>query len=393
MTGASPGHYDLLLRGGTVLEAGDGARPRTADIAVHQGRIVLVGDLSAASADKVVDADGCFVVPGLVDIHVHVYDAVTPIGIPADPNCVAKGVTTVVDAGSAGAHNYSGFKRFAVDPALTRVRALLNVATLGMVAHSVSNKVSEVADFRHLPAGPAIQTIERNRDTILGVKLRLMPDVEGSRDLDALDRAREVADAVELPLMLHYVNRPVPIGEILDRLRPGDILTHCFHGHKNGVLAEGGHVSPAVREAVERGVRLDVGHGWVSFSFDVAERALADGLLPETISTDLHHYCVTGPVFDLPTLMSKFMALGLSFEQVVRRTTGAAAAALPFDDPVGTLAVGAPADIAVLQIVEGTFTFRDCHGRTRTGEQLIRPVATVKDGAVYGTGTRAGLDL
>lgn len=385
--------FDVLVKGGVVVDPATGARPTQTDIGVYDGRIAAMGNLSDTRAVKTLDATGLYVVPGLVDIHVHVFDAVTPIGVPADPNCIAKGVTTVVDAGSAGAHNYPGFKRYAIQQSVTTVRAMLNVSTLGMVAHSVSNKVSEVADFRHLPLEPAIQTIERNRDTIVGVKLRLMPDVEGGRDLDALALAREVADAVQLPLMLHYVNRPVAIGAILERLAPGDILTHCFHGHRNGVLEASGSVSDAVRAAVDRGVRLDVGHGWVSFSFETAEQALEDGLMPTTISTDLHHYCVTGPVFDLPTLMSKFMALGMTFEQVVECTTSAAAASLPFVDKIGTLGIGSVADIAVLELAQGKFLFTDCHRQTRSGSHLVRPVATVKHGAVYGTGTRTGLDL
>jgi dihydroorotase len=386
--------YDLLIKDGTILDPMLDVSGQRADVAIRGSLIAHVGhDIPEDSAERVIRADGCYVVPGLIDIHVHVFDAVTPIGIPADPNCVAKGVTTVVDAGSAGAHNFPGFKQYSCDAAATRVRALLNVSTLGMVAHSVANKVSEVADFRYMPIAPAIRTIERNRDLILGVKLRLMPDVEGGRDIDALKIAREIADAVDLPLMLHYVNRPYEIRDVLGHLGPGDILTHCFHGHKNGVLDERGRVKPEVREAVDRGVRLDVGHGWVSFSYEVAEKAIADGLLPTTISTDLHHYCVLGPVFDLPTLMSKFLDLGLSLEQVIERTTTSAASSFQFEEEIGTLRDGAVADVAVLELVEGDFRFVDCHGNTRNANQKLRPVASVRDGAVHGTGARTGLAM
>jgi len=386
--------YDVLVKGGTLLDPAHPSTGQHLDVGVRGDEILEIGpDLAAERADRVLDASGGLVAPGLIDVHVHVYDAVTPIGIPADANCVAKGVTTVVDAGSAGAHNFPGFKRFAVEPVATRVRAVLNVSTLGMVAHSVANQVSEVADFRHLPLGPAVQTIERNRDVIVGVKLRLMRDIDGGEDLVALRKAREVADAVELPLMLHCVNRPVPIGEVLALLRSGDVFTHCFNGHKNGVLGDDRRVHPAVRDAVERGVRFDVGHGWVSFSYDVAERALEDGLLPTTISTDLHHYCVLGPVFDLPTLMSKFLGLGMTLDEVIERTTASAASSFAFGEDIGGLRVGAAADIAVLELIDGDFRFVDCHGAERMATQRLLPVATVRAGAVFGAGTRTGLEM
>jgi dihydroorotase len=309
---------------------------------------------------------------------------VAPLAIPADPNCVAKGVTTVLDAGSAGAHTFPGFRRYVIDIAQTRVRALLNISVVGQSTHSPDNPHGELLDLRYANPGLAVRTIERHRDVILGIKIRLSRDIAGDNDLKALHLAREAADAVKLPMMVHIGDTHTPLLDILPVLRGGDVITHCFHGREGGILDERGRILPAVRTAVGRGVHLDVGHGAGSFLFEVAEKALAQDLLPGTISSDLHQFNIHGPVFDLATTLSKFLLLGLTLEQVIARVTTHPAQTFGFEAGLGTLREGAEADVSVFALQEGDFTFTDSLGRRRVGHRKLSPVATVKSGRLYG---------
>jgi dihydroorotase len=379
-----PKRYDLLIKGGRVIDPSqDLSAPR--DVAILGRKIARVAaDIPEAGAGHVLDARGAVVTPGLIDVHVHVYDGVAPLGIPADPNCVAKGVTTVVDAGSAGAHTFPGFRKYVIDVAETRVRALLNVSVVGQSTLSPDNPHGELLDLRYANPGLAVRTIERHRDVILGVKVRLSRNIAGENDLQALRLAREAADAVKLPVMAHIGDTHTPLKDLLPALRAGDVITHCFHGREGGILDDRGRVLPDVLAAVGRGVHLDVGHGAGSFAFEVAERALAQGLLPGTISSDLHQFNVHGPVFDLATTLSKFLHLGLSLEQVVARVTAHPAKLFGFAEGLGTLREGAEADVAVFSLREGDFSFTDGMGHRRIGHRKLIPVATVKSGRLYG---------
>jgi dihydroorotase len=253
--------YDLLIKGGRVVDPSQnlsGAR----DVAVVGHSIARVAaDIPQDDARHVLDVRGMVVTPGLIDVHVHVYDGVAPLAIPADPNCVAKGVTTVLDAGSAGANTFPGFRKYVIDVAQTRVRALLNISVVGQSTHSPDNPHGELLDLRYANPALAVRTIERHRDVILGIKIRLSRDIAGDNDLKALHLAREAAEAVKLPMMVHIGDTHTPLQDILPVLRAGDVITHCFHGREGGILDERGRVLPAVRTAVGRGVHLDVGHG------------------------------------------------------------------------------------------------------------------------------------
>jgi len=377
--------YDLLIRGGRVI---DPSQPLSAerDIAVAAGKIVrLAQTIPAKEARQVLDARGKIVTPGLVDVHVHVYDGVAPLGIPADPNCIAKGVTTVVDAGSAGAHTFPGLRKYVIDVVETRVFALLNISVVGQSTLSEDNENGELLDLRYADPKLAIRTIERNRDVILGVKVRLSRNIAADHDLAALRLAREAADAVRLPLMAHIGGTHSPLKDILALLVKGDVITHSFHGRDNGILDARGRILPEVRSAVERGVHIDVGHGRGSFSFDVAEKAIKQDLLPGTISSDVHQFNVNGPVFDLATTLSKFLHLGLTLDQVIQRSATNPARTFAFPRGIGTLAEGAEADIAVFAEAEGKFELTDAMGQTRTGNRKLVPVATVKSGRIYGS--------
>ncbi|PYV16424.1 MAG: amidohydrolase/deacetylase family metallohydrolase [Acidobacteria bacterium] len=377
--------YDLLIKGGRVIDPAQALLDQR-DVAVAGGKIArLDRDIPAREARQVLDARGKIVAPGLIDVHVHVYDGVAPLGIPADPNCIAKGVTTVLDAGSAGAHTFPGLRKYVINVVETRVFAALNISVVGQSTLSEDNENGELLDLRYADPRLAIRTIERNRDVILGVKVRLSRNIAGDHDLAALRLAREAADAVRLPVMAHIGSTHSPLKDILALLSKGDVITHSFHGRDNGILDGRGRVLPEVRAAVERGVHLDVGHGRASFSFDVAEKALRQELLPGTISSDVHQFNVHGPVYDLVTTLSKFLHLGLSLEAVIERSATNPARTFAFPSGLGTLRAGAEADVAVLSVMEGNFDLTDAQGETRVGHRKLVPVATVKSGRLYGS--------
>ena len=377
--------YDLLVKGGRVVDPSQGLSAER-DVAISGHRVARVAaNIPESEALHVLKAADKIVTPGLIDIHTHVYDGVAPLGIPADPNCVAKGVTTVVDAGSSGAHTFPGLRKYVINVADTRVFALLNISLVGQSTMSPDNEWGELLDLRYLNPKLAIKTIERNRDVIVGLKIRLSRSITGPHDLEALALAREASEAVNLPIMVHIGDSYSPLKEVLARLKKGDVITHTFHGRERGILDERGRVLPEVRKAVANGVHLDVGHGAGSFSFDTAEKALEQDVLPGTISSDLHQYNVHGPVFDLATTLSKFLHLGLSLDQVIERVTTNPARTFGQMEGLGTLKEGAEADVAVFSLEEGDFEFVDAMGAKRMGHRKLNPVATVKAGKLYGS--------
>ena len=371
--------YDLLISGGTVVDPAQGLNHRR-DVAISGGHVRAVAErIDPAQAKQVLDASGLLVTPGLVDVHVHVYDGVSHYGVDADTYVLPSGVTTAIDAGSAGhADTFEGLRRYVIEVSETRLKACLNISTTGMV----SPVVGELEDIRLIDPKKAIEVCERHRDVIVGVKARISENLAGNNALPALHRAREAADAVGLPIMIHP-NAPVcTLDDILHEMKAGDLLTHCYHGLDEGILDDDGRVRASVRDAVNRGVHLDVGHGQGSFSWSVAESALAQDLVPSTISSDLHAYNFDGPVFDLATTLSKFLHLGLDLSDALHRCTVTPAEILGMQGQIGTLAVGAHADAALFREEIGAHTFEDAHGQTRTGERRLVPVKVVKGGKV-----------
>ena len=376
------GPYDLLLAGGTLLDPAQGTRAAT-NVAFAAGNVAAVGPhLSAADAKDTVDCSGRIVAPGMIDLHVHVFWGVSHYGIEPDPHCVAKGVTTAVDAGSAGADTFPGFRKYVIDVSATRLFAQLNISSQGML----TREIGELDDLRYASVPKAIAMIERHRDVILGVKVRLTRNSIVSREsgIRPLYLAREAADAVRLPIMVHPQDAWCDsLDDILAVMRGGDILTHCFHGDSHGILDGDGKVRRSVREAIERGVIFDVGHGRGSFSWEVAERALEQGIGPTTISSDLHVYNVAGPVYDLATTVSKFLHLGLSLEGALHKVTATPARVLGMSDQIGTLRVGAWADAVVFDLQQGQFELHDARDETRVGRQRLVPTAVVRGGKLY----------
>ena len=357
--------YDLVIRNGLVIDPAQGLSEKR-DLGIQAGRIVSVApEIAPDAAWDSLDASGHLVTPGLIDIHVHVYPGVSHYGVSPDATCLARGVTTVCDAGSAGADTFDGLRRYVIDVSETRVLAFLNIAAIGMV----SPLDNELEDLRHASPERAIGVVERHRDVIQGIKARLSRPNVGQNGLEPLRLARRAAEAVGLPIMVHVGDTPSPLGDILAELRPGDLVTHCFHGRAHGILDDHGAVRPEVTEAARKGIIFDVGHGVGSFSFAVARSALAQGLAPATISSDLHHYNVNGPVFDLATTMSKFLLLGLPLHEVLAKATSVPAGLLGLADRLGSLREGYLADIAIFRLAEGEFEFEDSMKQRVIGRQ------------------------
>jgi len=378
--------YDLVIKHGTLVDPSQGIHEQK-DLAIEKGRIAsMAKDIAPDLSRSVLNATDHIVTPGLIDIHVHVYPGVSHLGVDADATCLARGVTTVCDAGSSGANTFEGLKRYIIDVSDTRIFAFLNISTLGML----DPMDNELEDIRYANPERAISVCERHREVIQGIKVRLAKRMVGKNGLRPLALARRAAEALGMPMMVHVGDTPGPLGDILLQMRPGDILTHCFHGREYGILSAQGEVLPEVREAIDKGILFDVGHGVGSFSFAVAEAAIKQGITPGTISSDLHIYNVFGPVFDLATTMSKFLLLGLSLEDVLLKTTTAPARLLGLAGQLGCLREGCVADVAVFGIRQGVFEFEDSMQRTMVGKQKLEPVAVVRAGKLYRSVLRLG---
>ena len=370
--------YDLVINGGTVIDPATGLHDRR-DVAIADGRIAAVEpSIPTSGVETVIDAAGAFVVPGLVDLHVHVYPGVADLSVEPDPTCLGRGSTTVVDAGSSGANTFPGFRRWVIEPAQGRILAYLNISATGQI----DPFLGELHDLRFADPERAAAVALANPDVIVGFKVRLSEMLAGPNGLAGLDRAIEAGNATGLPVMAHIGGTPFDIEEALVRMRPGDIVTHAYTGWQPGaIVSDAGRLIPGAKEARERGVRFDVGHGAGSFTWPVAEAALADGFRPDTISSDLHRFNIASPVHDLATTLSKFLLLGLSIDDVVAMATTAPAASLgPAGRKLGTLAVGAEADISVLRLEDGRFTLTDSAGTSREARQRLVPTAVVRAG-------------
>jgi dihydroorotase len=354
--------HDLVVAGGHVLCPATGV-DAVADVAIDGGRIAAVGE--GLSGRERIEADGLLVAPGLIDLHVHVYDGVSHYGIDADTYLLRRGTTTGVDVGSAGAQTFPGLRRMVIDQAQTRVYAYLHIAVEGMI----SALVGELEDLRWASVEHCVRVAEANRDVIVGVKLRAGYQMVGADPRPALGLALEAADALALPLMVHVIDMGMPLPELLARLRPGDVVTHCFHGNDGGLLDEDERVWPEAFAARERGILFDIGHGVGSFTWRVARAALAQGFPPDTVSSDIHTYNHAGPVHDLPRTLSKLLHLGMPLRDVIAAATSRVGTHLAHVAPagLGTLAPGAPGDLSLLERQRGRFALVDGEHRLSTG--------------------------
>ncbi len=365
---AASAKYDLVIKGGRVV---DPSRKLNAirDVAIADGRIAAIEGLISANAAETIDARGKLVVPGLIDIHTH---ATRTKDGPA--LCLADGVTGLIDAGSQGADHIAEAIAVAKS-ALQQCRVLINIGRAGIIPEG------DTMDINRADVPAALDAIERNREVIAGVKARLSRDVAGPNDFEVLSRAQKVASTFHLPVMIHMGQTVSPLPKLLALLKPGDIVTHMFAPPPNSIIDDNGHILPEVLAARRRGVLFDLGNGRTGhLRWDIAERVLQAGFLPDTFSTDWTPEGRTAQVIDFPNVMSKFLMLGMSLDQVVACATVLASRAFPVFRNRGTLKVGAPADVAVLELREGMFEFVDNYGNKRTGRQRLFPSATVLAG-------------
>jgi dihydroorotase len=356
--------YDLVIKGGRILDASQKI-DRTMDVAIRQGKIALLQpDIPATDAVEVFDARGRIVTPGLVDIHEHV----RPGELSAE-QVLSTGVTTVVDAGSRGADGILDMIAVS-NSAPNRVRVLINVSRLGNQADG------ELLRFASADPEAARAAIRTHRNTIVGVKARLSQQYAGEHDLDGVRLSHQITQGFGIPLMIHIGDTHSPLPEILALMHPGDIVTHMYSPPPHGIMDDNGRLLPQVREARARGVLFDVGNGRNGhITWEVAERALAQDFLPDTITSDLNGAGLTDQVFDFPNVLSKFLMLGMSLDQVIARGTINSARAIPALKGLGTLQPGSTADVTILELVSGDFEFDDNAHTKRTGHQKLFPRA------------------
>jgi dihydroorotase len=369
---------DLLIKGGTVIDPGQHLHD-SLDVAVKDGKILSVSrDIPENRARNVISAKDKIVTPGFIDIHVHCFDGVGS-GTNADHYCLGRGVTTVVDAGSVGYPMIGAFLRYVVNASVTRIFALLDIGGLGTVVGI--KDVMKNLDW----VNPELtaKAANSNRPSVVGIKVRLQESIEGKNDLECLRRAREAAEASRLPLMVHIDEPYSPLPDILKTMRKGDVFTHFLNGHPHGVLDANGKILPEVFEARQRGVIFDPAQGSAHFSFDVAEKCLKQNFLPDTISTDLVSGSAFGPVYDLPTQVSKFMALGMDLDKAIELVTVKPAGVFDYGSQLGMLRPGTDADIGIFEIQQGTFEFTDSDRQKRIGHQMLINRAVVRRGQFF----------
>jgi dihydroorotase len=371
--------FDLILAGGAVLNPASGLKQEL-DVGIAGERITaLASKLPRENAKKVLDVGGCYVTPGLIDFHVHSYWGVNPYGFNADPICLASGVTTAVDAGSAGPVNFLGFKKLVHEPSRTRMLAFVALAQ-----HGVLNDPGELVNLKFADPDGAAQNVSDAPNVGVGIKVRLHRKAVGDHGREALRMAVRTGEACKAPVMVHIGNTGISMEEIVDTLRPGDVVTHCYTPQKPSIVNDNGQLRDAVRKAHERGVVFDVGHANGHFDFDLVRRAMGEGLLPDVISTDLHGRMGPGnPVVDLPTTLTKFLHLGLSLEQVVAACTINPARVIGWEDRLGHLEIGREADMAVLQLVDEPTNLRDCVGGEWNVHRRLAARWTIRRGALF----------
>jgi len=356
--------HDLVLRGGRVIDPEQNL-DAIADVAFSAGKVSAVGrDLGEAAETR--DATGLLVVPGLIDLHTHVYWGGSSLGVDPDGYAKPCGITTLIDAGSAGAANIAGFRRHVIERAEVRILPFLHISFPGIFAFSRYFMVPESADLRLLDPVACRDAAREHADLVVGIKVRLGRSGSGYSGIAPMDIALEVAEILGLPLMTHLDYPPPSRPEVMQRLRPGDILTHCFRPWPNAPIIPDASIQADVLAARRRGVIFDIGHGAGSFGFATAMAMLKEGFLPDVLSSDVHVLSIDGPAFNLLETMAKFLHLGMPLAEIIRASSINAARAVRLADR-GTLKPGLLGDATVLAIEEGRFTFTDVLGEKQQG--------------------------
>lgn len=383
--------FDLLVRNANVLDPSQGLSGRR-DIGIRNGRIVaLESSIAAERGNRVMDAAGRLVTPGLIDLHAHTYPFGSAIGIPADELIAHQCTTTVVSAGDAGANNIAAWRRFVVPGGRTRQFAFVHIAVAGLAGFPVP----ELFNVDYAQVDATARALAENADIVLGVKVRMSQNVVAAHGLEPLRRTiaacqRSGVQGAKVMCHIGGVADRAMMSQVLDLLRAGDVLTHCYSGAPNNAgdftnIVQDGKLLPAALAAKQRGVVFDVGHGGGSFDYTVAEAAIAQGCPPDVISSDIHVFSANSPGMPyLPWVMSKFVGLGFPLEQVVAMATVNAARVIGKVDKLGTLQVGAPADLSIMDVVDGTVSFVDTRNNKREGKMFLRPAGTVTAGVAFG---------
>ncbi len=368
--------YDLILKGGHVIDPSqkiDGVM----DVAFAGGKAAAVGrDLRPGPQTEVRDVTGYIVTPGLIDLHTHVYWGGTSLGIDAEEFCRTSGVTTAIDTGSAGPGNFAGFRKHVIERSEVRILAYLHISFAGIYAFSNTIMYGESQSMHLMAPRDAVEVYEKNRDVLVGIKVRVGLHASGDQGTAPLNVALQAADELGVPLMCHIDHPPPSYEAVLDMLRPGDVLTHAFRPFPNAPCTAQGKVKPEVLAARKKGVLFDIGHGKGSFSFKTARAMLANGFYPDTISSDVHTLCINGPAYDQVTTMSKFLCLGVPLSEVIKQSTVNAAHALKRPE-LGSLKPGSAGDATILSIKDGKFDYEDVLGEHMTGDKRIVAEATV----------------
>lgn len=364
-----PQPQGLLIKGAKPVGFAQDLPPHVDILVDRNGIIADVGADIAAPDARSVAANGAWISPGWTDLHAHVWYGGTDISIRPEQAGAERGVTTIVDAGSAGEANFHGLREFIIEPARENVYAFLNLGSIGLVA---CNRVTELQDMRSIDIDRTIGVIKENRDVIVGLKVRASAVISGGWDLVPLKLAKKLSRILDLPVMVHVGEPPPLYDDVLGLLTEGDIVTHCFNGKQGGSIIEDEDLYQLAEEASRRGIVLDVGHGGASFSFDVGKAALARGLKPTTISTDLHNRSMDTSVWDMATTMSKLLSLGMSLEDVVVASSTAPKRAIgkPADH---LLAVGKAAEFTLFELENTDLVVADSQGARSTLHQTFEP--------------------
>ena len=376
---------NFLLKGGRLIDPANG-KDGALDVHVRNGIVGEIGANLEPNGATVVDTKDLIVTPGLIDVHLHLMKGLGAFGVDPDIFGVGSGVTTVVDAGSAGHTLLNVFRDYVTRNAKTRVLNYINLSTLGGVT---GPGYSILADPRLIDEEKIANAVEFHRDVIVGIKIMATGGALGAQGLKPLERARKLGDQLRIPLLVHIGEswtkgtEPVAVADVLKYLRPGDIITHMFTAHPGGLLDANGKLWPQARDAKESGVLMDVGHGLHNLNFDVARKVLDQGLRPDGVSTDGHRGNRGGPVYDLPTTMAKLIALGFSLNRVVEMATVNAARLLGRPNELGTLRAGEPADISVLRLEDREWTAIDSQKGSIPAKQALVPVYAIRGDTIH----------
>ncbi|MDP3162736.1 MAG: amidohydrolase/deacetylase family metallohydrolase [Reyranella sp.] len=367
---------DLVLKGGRLVDPSQGI-DKVTDIAFAGGKVSAIGEGLAGKDTR--DVTGKIVSPGLIDLHTHVYWGGTSLGVEAELLARTGGVTTFIDAGSAGPGNFHGFRKHVIEPSPVRILPYLNVSFPGIFAFSKTVMVGECADMRLIDPREAVRVAREHKDLVLGIKVRVGKSASADSGMMPFHIALDVAEEAGLPLMAHLDAPPPSRNEVVSLMRKGDVLTHCFRPFPNAPIAPDGKVRDEILAARARGVIFDIGHGGGSFGFGTTRGMLKAGFLPDVISSDVHVISIEGPAFDLLTTMSKFLCLGVDLPAVIKLATLNPAAAIKRPD-LGTLKVGSIGEATVIDLAKGKFDYADSIGERMIGEQRLFSAGVVLAG-------------